>query len=42
MAREEWRHFSVFDGLVVGRVFGKGAEGYREALGILAEHLGES
>jgi 3-dehydroquinate dehydratase-2 len=40
MAREEWRHFSVFDGLVVGRVSGKGAEGYREALEILAERLG--
>ena len=39
MAREEWRHVSVFDGLVVGRVYGKGAEGYREALRILAEHL---
>jgi len=42
MAREEWRHLSVFDGLVVGRVYGKGADGYREALEALAEHLGES
>lgn len=42
MARDEWRHLSVFDGLVVGRVYGKGAEGYREALEALAEHLGES
>ena len=42
MAREEWRHFSVFDGLVVGRVSGKGADGYREALAALAEHLGEA
>jgi 3-dehydroquinate dehydratase-2 len=35
-SREEWRRHSVFDGLVVGRVAGKGAEGYREALEILA------
>ena len=41
MAREEWRHLSVLDGLVVGRVYGKGADGYREALETLAEHLGE-
>jgi 3-dehydroquinate dehydratase II len=40
MAREEWRHFSVFDGLVLGAVSGKGPEGYREALGLLAEELG--
>jgi 3-dehydroquinate dehydratase-2 len=40
MAREEWRHFSVFDGLVVGRIYGKGAEGYREALELLAGRLG--
>ena len=38
MAREEWRHHSVFDGLVIGRVYGKGAEGYREALELLAKH----
>ena len=42
MAREEWRHASVFDGLVVGRVYGKGADGYREALEALAEHLGDA
>jgi len=42
MAREEWRHHSVFDGLVVGRVSGKGAEGYREALEGLAKHLESS
>lgn len=41
MAREEWRHFSVFDGIVIGRVYGKGADGYREALEALAKHLGE-
>jgi len=40
MSREEWRRRSVFEGLVVGRVYGKGAEGYREALELLAERLG--
>jgi len=40
--REEWRRHSVFDGLelIVGQVYGKGPEGYREALGLLAERLG--
>jgi 3-dehydroquinate dehydratase-2 len=40
MAREEWRHHSVLDGLVIGRVYGKGAEGYRDALEMLAGALG--
>ncbi len=40
MAREEWRHFSVFEGLVLGAISGKGAEGYREALDLIAEELG--
>jgi 3-dehydroquinate dehydratase II len=39
-AREDWRAVSVFDGLVVGKISGKGAEGYREALGVLAHELG--
>jgi len=38
--REEWRKHSVFDGLVIGRVYGKGADGYQEALDIVAERLG--
>ena len=40
--REEVRKVSVFEGLdnVVGRIYGKQAEGYREAMGILAKHLG--
>lgn len=37
--REKWRRISVFDGLVEGRVFGKGVEGYREALELLAGRL---
>lgn len=40
--REGFRKLSVFEGLasVVGRIYGKQAEGYREALEILAKHLG--
>lgn len=34
--REEWRRFSVLEGLVAGRIVGKGPEGYREALELLA------
>ena len=39
-AREDWRRVSVFDGLVEAKVSGRGPEGYREALGILADSLG--
>jgi 3-dehydroquinate dehydratase-2 len=39
-AREDWRKLSVFDGLVVEKISGKGADGYREALGVLARELG--
>ena len=39
-SREDWRRVSVFDGLVIAKVAGKGAEGYREALGLLAAELG--
>jgi 3-dehydroquinate dehydratase II len=31
-ARESWRHVSVFDGLCLGVVSGKGPDGYRDAL----------
>ncbi len=40
MAREEWRRFSVFDGVVLEAISGKGQEGYREALVRLAKELG--
>jgi 3-dehydroquinate dehydratase-2 len=40
MSREEWRRFSVFDGLVLAAISGKGAEGYHEALQMLAKDLG--
>ena len=38
-AREEWRNLSVFDGLVLAKVSGKGPDGYREALELLAREL---
>jgi 3-dehydroquinate dehydratase-2 len=34
--REEWRRFSVLEGLVATRVVGKGPDGYRDALEFLA------
>jgi len=34
-AREEWRRFSVLEGLVAARIVGKGPLGYREALEFL-------
>jgi len=39
-ARDEWRKVSVFDGLVLAKIFGKGPDGYREALELLARELG--
>ena len=38
-AREEWRRNSVFEGLVLGVVSGKGPDGYREALEMLKPEL---
>ncbi len=40
--REEWRRHSVFEGLdlIVGQIFGKGEDGYREALELIAKRLG--
>lgn len=40
-AREEWRRTSVIGDLCVGRVQGKGVDGYREALEVLRRELGE-
>ena len=37
--REEWRRTSVFDGLVIGVVSGKGPDGYREALEMVKREL---
>ena len=39
-SRDEWRRRSVIADLVVGCVSGRGPEGYREALEILARRLG--
>ncbi|MDP9189783.1 MAG: 3-dehydroquinate dehydratase [Actinomycetota bacterium] len=40
--REEFRTISVFEGLdsVIARIYGKRADGYREALEVIAGHLG--
>jgi 3-dehydroquinate dehydratase II len=40
--REEWRKVTVFEGLdnLIDRVYGKGPDGYREALELIAERLG--
>jgi 3-dehydroquinate dehydratase-2 len=39
-SRDDWRRQSVFDGLVLAKISGKGPDGYREALGLLAGKLG--
>lgn len=39
-ARDDWRKLSVFDGLVLAKVSGKGPDGYREALELLGRELG--
>lgn len=38
-SREDWRRISVFDGLVLEKVAGKGPDGYRDALAVLARAL---
>ncbi len=38
-SRDDWRRVSVFDGLVLEKVSGKGPDGYRDALGRLAAEL---
>jgi 3-dehydroquinate dehydratase-2 len=39
-ARDDWRKLSVFDGLVLQKISGKGPSGYREALELIARELG--
>jgi 3-dehydroquinate dehydratase II len=39
-SREDWRRVSVFDGLVLAKICGKGPDGYRDALELLAAKLG--
>lgn len=41
-SRQDWRRESVFDGLVLEKVAGKGPDGYRDALASLARQLGVS
>jgi 3-dehydroquinate dehydratase II len=41
-SRQDWRKLSVFDGLVLEKVSGKGPDGYRDALAVLAAELGVS
>jgi 3-dehydroquinate dehydratase-2 len=38
--RDDWRRDSVFDGLVLAKVSGKGPDGYSEALTRIAAELG--
>ena len=39
MKREPWRHVSVFEGLTLDTISGRGAEGYRDALQRIKEEL---
>jgi 3-dehydroquinate dehydratase-2 len=39
-SREEWRSNSVIGDLVLARIAGKGADGYRDALEVVARELG--
>ena len=39
-SREDWRKVSVFDGLVLAKISGKGPDGYQEALEVIAHQLG--
>jgi 3-dehydroquinate dehydratase-2 len=41
-SRDDWRRVSVFDGLVLRKISGKGPDGYLEALEALATELGIS
>lgn len=41
-SREPWRRVSVFDGLCVVKISGKGPEGYREALEALKRAMDEA
>lgn len=39
MKREPWRHVSVFEGLMLETISGRGVEGYRDALRRIKEEL---
>ncbi len=38
-SREDWRRVSVFEGMVIAQISGKGPDGYHEALEVLAREL---
>jgi 3-dehydroquinate dehydratase-2 len=38
-SRDDWRRVSVFDGLVIAKISGKGPDGYREGLETIAREL---
>jgi 3-dehydroquinate dehydratase-2 len=38
-SRDDWRRTSVFDGLVLEKISGKGPDGYRDALATIATEL---
>ena len=40
--REDWRRHSVFEDLdlIIGQIYGKGPDGYRDALQLIAQKLG--
>jgi 3-dehydroquinate dehydratase II len=40
-SRDDWRKISVFDGVVLEKISGEGADGYRRALEILRDRLSE-
>ncbi len=40
-AREEWRARSIINDIAIATISGKGPEGYKEALGLLARELEE-
>jgi 3-dehydroquinate dehydratase II len=40
-SRDEWRRSSVFDGVVLDKISGRGPDGYRDALTALQAHLVE-
>jgi 3-dehydroquinate dehydratase-2 len=39
-SREEWRRVSVFDGLTIAKISGKGPDGYKDAIALIADRLG--
>lgn len=38
-SRQDWRRVSVFEDLALAKISGRGADGYQDALAVLAGHL---